>query len=276
MTAPSHVAVIGLGLMGGSLARELAARNIVVCAYDRDPVIVEEARRTGIVQTVLGPDLQGVEDVEIVVIATPVDVAIDLLERSAPWLGSAAVVTDVGSTKRSIAARSIELGIAHAFVGSHPLTGDHRAGWAASRAHLYAGTHVFLCPTPATDPVALRRIDSFWEMLGASREIIDPAEHDRRMAWLSHLPQIVSSSLAGVLATAGYHPADLGPGGRDVTRLAGSSRDMWRAICLDNADYIAAAVTSLQDRLERFRIAMEEGNASALHDIFDEGRDWSG
>jgi prephenate dehydrogenase len=262
--------------MGGSLARELAARDIVVCAYDRDPAVVEEAHRSGIVHTVLGGDLQGLHDAEVVVIATPVDVAMDLLERSTPRLGSTAVVTDVGSTKRSIVARSVELGIAHAFVGSHPLTGDHRAGWAASRADLYAGTHVFLCPTPATNPVALRRIDTFWEMLGANREIIDPAEHDRRMAWVSHLPQIAASSLACVLATAGYLPADLGPGGRDVTRLAASSPDMWRAICLDNADHIAAAVTSLQDQLERFRIAMEDGNASALDDLFGEGRDWSG
>jgi prephenate dehydrogenase len=261
--------------MGGSLARELAHHGVKVLAYDMDATVVSAALAEGVVHTAVGEDLEGAEEAEIVVIATPVDAAIVNLGHFVDSLPAGAVVTDLGSTKRSICKRAAGLGIGDRFVGSHPLAGDHRSGWLASRLGLYAGIPVFLCPTPDTTAETMADVDHFWEMLGAFRHIIDPAEHDRRMAWVSHLPQVVSSALAAALSESGYGPADLGPGGREMIRLAGSSPEMWSAISLANADHLEQVVEEMKRQLDRYRSALQAGDGATLRGFFRSAGEWS-
>lgn len=271
----STVAIIGLGLMGGSLARELAASGVHVLGYDADPDTAQRASESGVLSGVLDDSLEGVTAADLVVLAVPVNRAEQALARALPWIGTNSVITDLGSTKRSIEEAAIRMGVAERFVGSHPLTGDHRSGWGASHRDLYAWQRVYLCPTPSTRPQALERIRGLWEAVGALPEIIEATEHDRRVAWTSHLPQLTSTALGLALAGAEQPRADLGPGGRDATRLASSSPEMWSAICADNAAFIEPALLEIERQLAALREAIARRDEGEIGVLFARARTWA-
>lgn len=272
MTGVRSAAVIGLGLIGGSVARDLVERGVRVLGYDRDPATVRDALRDGGIHEALGPELEGSEAVDLVVIAVPVTAAPDVLRQLRVHPG--ALVTDVGSTKESIVRAAEDAGLGERFVGSHPLAGDHRSGWSASRTGLFRDARVFLTPTARTTPEALERVSAFWAALGARTEVLGAAEHDRRMAAVSHLPQALATALASLLAREGLGRADLGPGARDMTRLAGSSPEMWTAIAADNARHLSASVGAMQEGLAALRDALDAGDAERLRSFFEEGNRW--
>ncbi|HSJ13324.1 MAG TPA: prephenate dehydrogenase [Longimicrobiales bacterium] len=268
-------AVLGLGLMGGSLARELAGRGWRVLGYDRDRGALGGAVTDGAIVHAMDETLDGIEEADIVVFALPVGAAVELAARAAPRLGGARLVTDLGSTKRSIVAACQAAGIGRCFVGAHPLTGDHRSGWSAARTGLFAGVRVFLCPAPSTQPAAIACAEAFWRRLGAQPECIDAAAHDAQLAWSSHLPQLAATSLALALQHAGIVRSQLGPGGRDGTRIAGSAPDMWLAIAQDNADHLAPALAALEVQLKVLRQALESGDEVALGRMLRAAQSWS-
>jgi prephenate dehydrogenase len=216
----------------------------------------------------LAEDGTGLGDADAVVLAVPVLAAPALLRRLAPRLGAVPLVTDVGSTKRSIVAAAEAAGLGARFVGSHPLAGDHRSGWGASRAGLFAGARVYLTPGPSSAPEALAACRALWTALGALPEVTDAEAHDRLLAWSSHLPQAVSSALALALARAGVPREALGPGGRDVTRLAGSSPGLWAQVAADNADALLPALDGMEAALRELREGVERGDPAALRDWF--------
>jgi prephenate dehydrogenase len=269
------VGIIGLGLMGGSLARELAACRIWVAGYDADPAALREAETAGVLSAALPASLQGLEAVELLVVAVPVNHADAAIAAALPHLDAGCAITDLGSTKRSVQDAAVRLGIADRFVGSHPLTGGHRSGWGASHRDLYAWSRVYLCPTPATRPETLQRVRELWELVGALPEIIDATEHDRRVTWTSHLPQVAATALALALDDAGEPRRELGPGGRDTTRLAASSADMWTAICVDNADLLEGALAAFERQVQRLRKAIDARDGEVLRELFEEARDWA-
>lgn len=273
--AAGIVAVTGLGLIGGSLARDLAARGLTVLGYDPDEATLRAAIDSGVVERALEPDLRGVEEAEVLVLAAPVGRAPGILAAAAHRLEGLRLVTDVGSTKVGIVEAAERAGIARLFVGGHPLAGDHRAGWSASRSGLFEGARVFLSPTPATSPEALASAHELWRSVGGLTEEIDAAAHDREIAWVSHLPQAVSTALAIALAGAGVRPERLGPGGRDLTRLAGSSPTIWTEIALENSAELGRAIGELEERLEDLRRALGAGEREAIHDFFTRGAEWS-
>ncbi len=269
-------AVLGLGLIGGSIARDLGARGVQVFGWDQDPDAVQKAVDAGAVHESLVDDPTRVYEGEVVVIAVPVLAATRLLRDFAPHLESARLITDAGSTKRSIVRVAEEVGIGDRFVGSHPLAGDHRSGWDASRAGLFADARVYLCPTSSTSDDAMRLARELWTMVDAKPEEIDAAGHDRRLAWASHLPQLMSSALGLALAGQGIARADLGSGGRDVTRLAGSSPGMWADIARDNADALIPALQAAEARLSLIRHCIASGQHAQLRDLLADARDWHG
>jgi prephenate dehydrogenase len=182
----------------------------------------------------------------------------------------------VGSTKRSIVDAAEQMGIGDRFVGSHPLAGDHRSGWDASRTGLFEGARVYLSPTRSTEADALELARELWTMIGAVPEVMEAAEHDRRLAWASHLPQAASTALARALAEAGIARSDLGCGGRDVTRVAGSSPEMWADILADNADEVLPALDALELELRALRRAVASGDRDLLRQLLASGRNWHG
>lgn len=274
MTRAGTVAIVGLGLMGGSLVRDLTAQGARVLGHDAEPGRAQQARSESMIDAVLDDSFAGVRDAELVVIATPVDAALGILQRLVPVLPPDATVTDVGSTKAEIVAHATRLGLGTRFVGSHPMAGTHQSGWEASRAGLYQGAPVHLCPTATSSPEALARVERLWRDVGAVCGVMDATEHDELLAWVSHLPQVASSALAAALADAGRQPGQLGPGGRDVTRLAASSPEMWSAICLSNDVAIGVAVRALVARLTEFDDALVRKDVVALRSFFATGRSW--
>lgn len=274
-TAPT-VAVIGLGLIGGSLARDLAALGWHVLGWDLDPETLARALTDGVVRQALGPRLEGLDGAAVAVLATPVDAVAPLLPSVARWLRDDAVVTDTGSTKAHIVAAAVATGLGPRFVGSHPLAGDHRSGWDATRAGLFIDAVVHLCAPPGCHAGAIARVESLWTSVGARCVHTEAGAHDALMAWVSHLPQVAASAVAAALARAGHGPTDLGRGGRDVTRLAGSSPAMWSAIARANAAPLGESVRALRAELADFEAALGSGDDDALRRWFARGREWAG
>ncbi len=268
------VAVVGLGLIGGSLARDLAAQGVRVLGYDRDAATLRAALADGALAGALGPELERVEDADALVLAVPVGAARGVLAAVRSRLDDVALITDAGSTKRSVVAAAEALGLGGRFVGAHPLAGDHRSGWAASRTGLFRGARVFLCPAPASSARAHELAHRLWSGVGGQTEWLDAEAHDRLLAWSSHLPQLASTALALALSDARIPARELGPGGRDATRLAGSSPEMWADIALDNAPELAEAVDALASRLADLGGVLRAGDHAAIHARLAAGRTW--
>jgi prephenate dehydrogenase len=261
------VAIAGLGLIGGSLARDLAARGARVLASDCNADALRAATDEGIVAGTLRDGSGTFEEVDVFVIATPVDAAVRILADVAPRLAPHTIVTDVCSTKRTLERMALEAGLGTRYVGAHPMAGDTCSGWSASRAGLFAGAPLYLCPTHETSDHALRVVRDLWTGIGAVPEIISAHDHDVLLASTSHLPQLTATALARVLDAAGIPLSRLGPGGRDMTRLAASSADVWTAIVLDNRVAIASALRQLEAELGHLRAAVEADDAEAVRNF---------
>ena len=271
MTGPGRtVGIVGLGLVGGSLARDLAAAGWRVLGTDRDPTTARRARADGVVAGPIDPGA-----VDLVVLAVPVRAAAGWLRSLADSVAPTAVVTDVGSTKRGVVEAAGAAGLGDRFVGSHPLAGDHRSGWTASRTGLFDDAPVWLTPTPETDPGALAAVEALWRAVGGRPRRITAEDHDRLLARISHLPQLAATALAGTLDRAGIEAEQLGPGGRDTTRLAGSDPDMWTDILIENGDEVGPALDALIAELTRLRRAIHGLDDATLRSLLDEARTWS-
>lgn len=259
---PTAIAVVGLGLIGGSLVRSFArlpsrprVMGSSVDARDREGA----ERVPGVSVHEDGAEI--VEKADLVIYAVPLGATVELIGAHADRIRADAVVTDVAGLKRPVLDAARRAGLGDRFVGSHPMAGGEGSGFAAGRADLFEGARVWLCADPAAARHPLRRLAEFWAGLGARPETVDAAEHDRLMVRVSHLPQLVSNALALALEEAGVAPADLGPGGRDMTRLAGSSPAMWADLLAhaggDAAGLlraVAAHVEGLAEDLEAKRI----------------------
>jgi prephenate dehydrogenase len=279
MTAPEppfpSIAIVGLGLIGGSIA--LAVRESWpqsrVFGVDSESVLAH-ALGAGAIER--GFDaIAALPDVSLVVLAAPVNQNIDLLGEIEPVeSGFSRTITDVGGTKRAIvnAARALPEGIA--FVGGHPLGGGERGGFAFARPDLFAGRPWIFTPDSNTSPEALARLSRFVTGLGARPSIMSAGEHDRVMAFVSHLPQLAASALMDAVGAA-VQADDLRLAGRglvDTTRLASSPADVWRDICLTNADSIGNALDCLIQRLTQLRGDLRRGDA--VEQIFSAAAKW--
>ena len=264
------VGVVGLGLIGGSLARDLAAAGYRVLGTDGDADTERRARDAGIVSGPLEPDR-----VDLVVLAVPVRAIPGWIRKLAPSLPERAVVTDAGSTKRSVIEAAEAAGLGPRFLGSHPVAGDHRSGWDAARTGLFTGATVWCCATRDTAPETRERIESLWRAVGAEPRPIEAPEHDRLLARASHLPQVAASALGLALGRDAVAPGQLGPGGRDTTRLAGSDPDVWTDILADNHDEVEAALDGLISVLSRFRRAVRDTDDATLRSLLAAGRAWT-
>ena len=270
------VVVVGLGVIGGSVAKALRRRAPETPVYGIDPSAEAAtlAARDGVWRArSLG---ECPVDGAVVVFAAPLDATVALVESEARFWQRAELVTDVASLKAPVTAaarRGAErIGAADdLFVGAHPMCGSERSGYAASRAELFEGAVVWLCPAA---PVAEARATAFWRLLGGRPRRTSAEAHDRTMSWASHLPQLAAWALAGTLRDAGFAPSDLGPGGREMTRLAGSSREMWEPLLRAAAGEDAVALGALAEKIDGLRQMLEAGDRQALSDAMLAGREW--
>ena len=273
--APASVAVVGLGVMGGSLVRALRALPDPprVLAASPDARDLEGARRAGLLERASPDPADVVDDADLVVYATPLGATLALLEEHREAWREGAVVTDVASLKAPVAERARELGLARRWVGSHPMVGAEASGFEASREDLYLGAPVWLCDAGA-DAAALAAVAGLWRALGARPARTDAAEHDRLMTWASHLPQLSANALALALEEAGVASDALGPGGRDATRLAGSAPSMWRDLLGAAAGPDAEALRALARHAAALADLLDAGDAEGVARRMERTRRW--
>lgn len=233
----ANIAIVGVGLLGGSLglAAKAADPATRVVGIGRRQSSLEEALDVGAVDAVTLDPAEGVRQADLVILCTPVGRIAKLLAACLPGLPAGAVVTDVGSTKADIVAEAeAAMGDrAGDFVGSHPIAGSEHRGVAWARADLYNQRTCVLTPTDKTRPRTLQRVRRFWQWVGMRTVKLSPADHDRALARVSHLPHAVAASLVAMQDASDLDLA--GTGFVDTTRIAGGDPVMWRDIFLSNA-----------------------------------------
>jgi prephenate dehydrogenase len=274
---PFHrIAIAGIGLIGGSIALGVRERwpSVRVVGIDR-PAVLAHAAGSGAVDRGLST-VADLDETDLVILAAPVRQNARLLTELAPRVLDRAIVTDVGGTKRDImnAARLLPAGAT--FIGGHPIGGAERGGFGFARADLFRNRPWILTPgadVPEPSLMALRR---FITGLGARPTVMDAAEHDTVMAFVSHLPQLTASALMDTVggAVSGAGLAVAGRGLVDTTRLASSPATVWRDICAANADAISGALDQLIDRLNDLRADLHRGET--LDAVFGGAARWRG
>ena len=266
-----RLAIVGVGLLGGSIALAARAHGLAreIVGIGRDRTRLEAPLRAGAVDRVTTDLVAGVRDADLVVFAANVLANEELLATAWTAVAPSAVVTDVGSTKRGIVAAAERLALAspRRFVGSHPMAGSEKSGYAVARADLFQGATVIVTPTDASDPAAVKAVTTFWEALGGRVSTLDPDSHDRIMAAISHLPHVAAWAL--VDAVARFEPAAFAfaaRGFRDTTRIAAADPAMWTEILLGNREAVVASLGAFRgalDQLERLVVAGDRRGIAA-------------
>ena len=245
------VGIVGLGLVGGSLARALSRAGYPVVGVDR-PAVLRRARAAGAVGRTAERAEDAAAESDVLVLAAPPETNLRLLRRLARRLPPGVVVTDVGSVKEPICRLADRLGVA--FVGGHPMAGNERSGFAASSGELFRGRAWVLCPGRRTSARALAAVQRVARSVGARPVRLGAHEHDRAVAFLSHLPQLVAWALVDAVRAdpvVRRHLAVAGPGFAGMTRLAASPPRLWRQILRQNRRETRRAVAAFVRALRR-------------------------
>jgi prephenate dehydrogenase len=276
----NKIVVFGVGLIGGSFAMALrkshAAASIV--GFGRSAQPLAHAKQLGIIDRI-GKDVAAeVADADLVLLATPVGQMPELMASIAPHLGADTLITDAGSTKSGMVREAYaQLGKKiPQFVPAHPIAGGEQSGVAAARTDLFQGKKVVLTPLPENSAESVARVRHAWELCGAVVKEMTPEQHDEVFAIVSHLPHLLSFAL--VHDIAGRDDRELllsfaASGFRDFTRIAASSPEMWRDICLANRDALLKELETYIAELNRMSTAIAAGDAPELEQIFHAARE---
>ncbi len=260
MTALTQLTILAPGLLGGSVARAArekgAAHRIVIWA--RRPEVRQQLRTQPWCDAVADTPEEAVREASLVVIASPVDKIVALAAQIASALPPGAVVTDVGSVKGEIARLGqAAVGAKAHFIGAHPMAGSEKTGWEHGTARLFEHRTCFVTPLAESNAAAVETTVAFWRTLGSEVVTVGADEHDEIVAHISHLPQMIASSLCAFLAQK--NPAwrnHAGGGLRDTTRIAGSDPALWRTILEQNRDEVLRALRAFEEELHQFQIAL--------------------
>ncbi len=267
------VAIVGVGLIGGSIGLALRERRLAqtVIGIGRRQQRLDVARKVGAIDHGVTNLASGVSQAQLIIVATPVDTIAERVVQASAACPPASLITDAGSTKESIVA-AVDAGLAARrsgprYVGSHPLAGDHRSGPEHARADLFEGRIVVITPTEHTRPAAVTEVNGFWQSLGAKVHRMTPADHDAALAITSHLPHLAAVALAAAT------PTDLLPytasGWRDTTRVAGGDPAMWQAIFTANRQRVLDALELLGQTTNSLRESLEQGDNESLISILE-------
>lgn len=271
-----RLAIIGVGLIGGSLAAALRQQHLVgeVIGCGRDEANLMKGVELGVLDRYTFDPAVAARHADMVVVAVTLGATDGIFEKIAPVLGPEAVVTDVGSTKGELVDRARRtLGAQFPrFVPGHPIAGGERSGVTAARPDLYQNHRVILTPVPDTAPDAIARVRAMWDATGAHVVSMDPVHHDEVLAATSHLPHMLAYTLVDCLAGLGEGGGaifDYAAGGfRDFTRIASSNPDMWRDIALENGPAIEALCARFEATFGGLREAIRTRDGAALERLF--------
>ncbi|MCX4153622.1 MULTISPECIES: prephenate dehydrogenase [Paraburkholderia] len=283
----NKLVIFGVGLIGGSLARALrergeAAGARTVVGVGRSSASTARALELGVVDetAALGDDAAlraALSGADFVLLAAPVAQTQPLLERIAPFLDAGTIVTDAGSTKSDVVASArAALGARIGqFVPGHPIAGREASGPDAALPDLYVNRNVVLCPLPENVPEAVERVAAMWRATGACVREMTPEQHDRVLASVSHLPHVLSFALVEQILNspdAALKFSFAAGGFRDFTRIAASSPEMWRDVCVANRAALLDELDAYTAVLARLRAAIESGDGAALEAVFARSR----
>lgn len=267
------VAIVGVGLIGGSIGLALRSRKLAheVVGIGRRPASLRVAKRVGAVDATTTNLSKGVSQADLVVICTPVEQIVGYVQDVAAACPEGALITDAGSTKAEIVAGlngSLKRGVR--FIGSHPLAGSEKTGPAAATAELFEKRVVVLTPAPTSSRDDVRMLSRFWTSLGARVVEMSPEEHDLALAATSHLPHLVSSALAA--ATPVKFLPLTATGWADTTRVAAGDAELWTQIFTANRGHVLASLEQFEQVLQSLRTAIERGDRRRLSKILTEGK----
>lgn len=269
---------IGLGLIGGSIARALKEHDhhIKIVAYDINPDTLRLAKQDAVADVVTDSIDESFTSCDYLFLCAPVQKNDRNLDAVKKVMGTGCLLTDVGSVKTTIHETIREAGLEHCFIGGHPMAGSERTGFLNSKAALLENAYYILTPTPS---VPRRRLEEFRELvarLGAIPLILDYRKHDYITAAISHLPHVIAASLVNLVRDSdsedGIMKMVAAGGFKDITRIASSSPGMWQQICLTNTENISGLLQNYIESLNSIKAELDRENEAALYELFDSAR----
>jgi prephenate dehydrogenase len=271
------ICIIGVGLIGSSLAKALknTGQAKFICGYGRDAARLEKAKELSIIDDYSIKLKEAVINSDIVIIATPVGSYEEVLVGIKPYLKSDTLVTDVGSTKRSVieAAEKVFGNLPHNFIPAHPIAGKEKSGFEACDGELFVNKKVIITPLENNDDESISRVQNMWEKVGSEVDFMTPESHDELLGMTSHLPHMLAFSLMNYLISQNPSASVYAAGGfKDFTRIASGDNVMWRDICLNNKDQIIAHIEGYQKSLSALSEAIDNGDIEQLDSIFSNAK----
>ena len=274
------VALVGVGLLGGSLGLAIKDRRLAlrVAGYVRRAESIAQCEKAGAVDKADTDLWRAVEKADLVILCTPIAQMVALTTKMLPALQRDCIVTDVGSVKASVVAELEPLvaGVGAHFIGSHPMAGAERMGVAAARSDLFDGAICALTPTTGSNPHAVAKLEQFWRAVGALPFRLPSDLHDDLVSRSSHLPHVVAAELANYVLSP-VHPKEqrmlCANGFRDTTRIASGSPEMWRDISLANRKNLARVLGVFIEDLQEFQLALENQDVKAIEEFFNQAKE---
>jgi prephenate dehydrogenase len=268
--AESKIAIIGLGLMGGSLALGLRGKCTAIYGIDPDPATLELALSQQIVDHVSSEPAALLPEADIIILSAPVPAILSLLEKLPAYTPNPCVVMDLGSTKKLIVESMSRLPERFDPIGGHPICGKEKLSLANAERTLYYAAPFLLTPLERTSSSAISAANQIITALGAKSKMLDAADHDRILASTSHLPFLISSALA--LATQQDVASFIGPGFKSTSRLAGTSSSMMLGVLQSNRENVLNAVHAMQNQLSEIEFSLSSNDFSKLEALLNESQ----
>ena len=269
----NKITIIGVGLIGGSLALALKERNLakVVFGYGRDQSRLAEAQKSNIIDAFSTNIKEAIDEANIVVIATPVGTFKDILDQIEPLISSNVIITDVGSTKSDIVniVNDVLKDNSSCFIPAHPIAGKERSGFEVSDSKLYDGKKVIITPQETNSPESIDEIGQMWKNVGADVDFMSAESHDNLLGMTSHLPHMLAFSLVNYLVDQNPNASIYAGGGfKDFSRIASGDAVMWRDICLQNKNQIMSHLKGYQSTLDDLLEAINDEDSDKLGQLF--------
>jgi prephenate dehydrogenase len=269
----NKITIIGVGLIGGSLALALKERNLakVVFGYGRDQSRLEEAQKSNVIDAFSTNIKEAIDEANIIVIATPVGTFKDILHQIEPLISSNVIITDVGSTKSDIVniVNDVLKDNSSCFIPAHPIAGKERSGFEVSDSKLYDGKKVIITPQETNSPESIDVIDQMWKNVGADVDFMSAESHDNLLGMTSHLPHMLAFSLVNYLVDQNPNASIYAGGGfKDFSRIASGDAVMWRDICLQNKNQIMNHLKGYQSTLDDLLEAINDEDSEKLGQLF--------
>ena len=276
---PGHVALIGLGLIGSSIARAVADRlpDVAVSGYDADPAARATARDLRLAGRITETAGEAVTGADLIILCVPVGAMGAVAQEIRDHLSPGAIISDVGSSKASVLAALTEALPGHPIIPAHPVAGTERSGPEAGFAALFHNRWCILTPPEGADADKVAKLSAFWEALGANVDLMDAPHHDLVLAVTSHLPHLIAYTIVGTASdlesVTRSEVIKYSAGGfRDFTRIAASDPTMWRDVFLNNKDAVLDMLQRFSEDLTALQRAIRWGDGDALFDLFSRTR----